>query len=94
MTKSINLRDSTLPLTYEDALQEIVRLKTKLHNTNLMWGRAVEKRVLDNRSYARQTDAQSELIAAVKELCDSGYDGPFMGQPVERLFRARWDIEE
>ena len=87
------MRDSTLPLNYEDALQEILRLKNKLHATNEKLAKSVEKRVLDNRSHARKTKAQKELESAVKELCDSGYDGPFMGTRVQRLFRARWGIE-
>lgn len=91
--RPINMRDATLPLTYEDALQEIVRLKNKLEKTNEKWAAAVQRRVLDNKSHGRKTKAQKELNAAVIELCDSGYDGAFMGVRVQRLMRARWGIE-
>ncbi len=44
INKPIDMRDATLPLTYEDALQEIVRLKAKLEQTEIRWARAVEDR--------------------------------------------------
>lgn len=62
MSDEIDMRDSTLPLNYEDALLEILRLKAKLEDTQKKWAKAVERRVLDNRSLAAE-------LAYVKKPC-------------------------
>ncbi len=46
----MNKRDATLPLTYEEALVEIERLKAKLEEANEKWAKAVEMRERDRRS--------------------------------------------
>ena len=92
---AINRKDATLPLTYEEALVEIQRLKNKLHATNEKWCIAVVKRTMDNRSHSKLTLAQNELRAAVIELCDNTsllFDIR-EAAAVARLFRARWGIE-
>jgi hypothetical protein len=58
---------SPLPVTLEDALAEIIRLRHQLIVANQKWAKVVEARVLDNRANAGQLAALRKELEAAKD---------------------------
>lgn len=52
MSYTYKTMEAPLPADYQTALEEILKLRNKLSETNSKWAKATERRVLDNRAAA------------------------------------------
>jgi len=61
------IQTSPLPADYQTALEEILRLREQLIQTNLKWVKAVERRELDNRANKGNLNAMQQTEAYLRE---------------------------
>lgn len=70
----------------EDQIIESVTENYRKHVENLTKERDTLKKKIEK--YHNLLNVYEDLYHEIAFLINSGYDGPFMGQPVERLFKA------